>query len=56
MDDKALLERLDKIIFLLEAAGKQPTLFMRVLSGLATGAGILGILSAVDIIKSWLGG
>jgi hypothetical protein len=56
MDDKALFERLDKIIFLLEDATKQPSLLVRIINGAAIGAGILGILSAVDVIKSWLGG
>ena len=55
-DEKVLFERLDKIISLLEIAGKQPSLFIRILNGLATGAGILGILSVVDLIKTWLGG
>ena len=56
MDEKALFERLDKIILLLEDTARKPALLSRVMSGAATGAGILGILSAVDIIKTWLGG
>ena len=56
MDETALLERLDRIISLLERAGKQPSLLLRVLNGVSTGAGILGILSIVDILKTWLGG
>jgi len=56
VDDKALFERLDKIIFLLENAVRQPSLLVRIINGAAIGAGILGILSAVDVIKSWLGG
>jgi len=56
MDDKALFERLDRIILLLETAAKQPSLLARLFNGIAMGAGILGILSAVDVIKSWLGG
>jgi hypothetical protein len=56
MDDKALFERLDKIICLLESAAQQPSLLTRIANGAAMGAGILGILSAVDVIKSWLGG
>ena len=56
MDDKALFERLDKIILLLETVAKQPSLLIRLFNGIAMGAGILGILSAVDVIKSWLGG
>ena len=56
MEDKALFERLDKIIVLLETAAQQPSLLVRIAAGAATGVGILGILSAVDVIKSWLGG
>jgi len=56
MDENALFGRLDEIISLLKEAGKSPSLTSRVLSGLATGAGILGILSAVDVIRTWLGG
>ena len=56
MDEKALWERLDKIISLLEEAGKPPSLLVRVLNGVATGAGILGIISIVDIIRAWIGG
>ena len=56
MDEKSLFDRLDKIIFLMENVTKQPSLSARIINGAATGAGILGILSAVDVIKSWLGG
>jgi hypothetical protein len=48
--------RLDKIIGLLETIARPSSMTSRILSGAATGAGIPGILSAVDIIKSWLGG
>jgi hypothetical protein len=51
MDEWALFERLDKIIGLIEAANKPPSLYYRVINGVATGAGILGILSAIDIIQ-----
>jgi hypothetical protein len=56
MDDKALFVRLDKMIELLEASAKQPTLAAKVINGAATGAGILGLFSVVDVIKSWIGG
>jgi hypothetical protein len=56
MNEQAFLERLDKIIALLEDANKQPSLLLKVFNGLATGAGILGILSVVDILRTWLGG
>ena len=55
MNEKLLFERLDRIIVLLEDATKQPPLFIRILNGVAIGAGILGIISIVDIIKTWLG-
>jgi hypothetical protein len=54
--EKSLLERLDKIISLLEAANKQPSILVKIGNGAATGAGILGLISVVDIIKTWLGG
>ncbi|MDR1837183.1 MAG: hypothetical protein LBQ89_05940 [Treponema sp.] len=38
MDEKALFERLDKIIFLLGDAVKQPSLLVRVINGAAMGA------------------
>ena len=56
MDEKSLFERLDIIISLLEKSGKEPKLLVRIVNGAATGAGILGILSAVDIIRTWIGG
>ena len=56
MDEKTLFEKLDRIIVLLEEISKQPSLISRIIAGIATVAGILGILSAVDIIKAWLGG
>ena len=54
--EKLLLERLDKIISLLEVANKQPSILVKIGNGAATGAGILGLISVVDIIKTWLGG
>jgi len=56
MDNSLLFEKLDRIISLLEVVGKQPSLLVRILNGAATGAGIIGIISAVDVVKSWLGG
>jgi hypothetical protein len=56
MDEKFILERLDTIISLLEIANKQPSILIRVGNGAATGAGILGLISVIDIIKTWLGG
>ena len=51
-----ITERLDKIIVLLETIAKPPSIASRILVGAATGTGILGILSAIDVIKTWLGG
>ena len=56
MNDIELFLRLDRIIELLEVAGKEPPLGRRMVNGFATGAGILGIISIIDIVKSWLGG
>ena len=56
MDEKALFERLDKIVSLLEKSVEEPSLLVKIGNGAATGAGILGILSVIDIIKTWLGG
>ena len=56
MNERELFERLDTIIFLLKEAGKGSSPGMRILNGLATGVGLLSVLSIVDIIKSWLGG
>ena len=55
MDEKALLGRMDKIISLLEEIVKPPPLVSKVLNGIATGAGILGILGIIDILRNWLG-
>jgi hypothetical protein len=56
MDEKALFERLDRIIMLLEIAVKQPSLLKRILNGAATGVGIMSLISIIDVVKSWLGG
>ena len=56
MDERALFEKLDRIISLLEKSVREPKLLERVVNGAATGAGILGIFSVIDIIRSWLGG
>jgi len=56
MDEKLLWERLDAIIALLEVANKQPSILVKIGNGAATGAGILGLISVIDIIKTWLGG
>ena len=56
MDEKALFEKLDKIILLLEKAGKEPSIMKRIADVLATGVGILGILAVIEIIRSWITG
>jgi len=52
MDEKALFERLDRIIELQEESNKQPSALARIGNSVVT---ILGILSAVDLIVGWLG-
>ena len=57
MDSKELNEitdRLDKMIALLEVISKPQPLAHRVLNGFATGAGILGILGAIEVIRTWM--
>ena len=57
MDSRELNEitrRLDKMIALLEVVSKPQPLAHRVVNGLATGAGILGILGAIEVIRSWM--
>jgi len=51
-----LNKKVDVIIAFLRDIAKPPSLFNKIGSGFAYGVGLLGILSAVDIIKSWLGG
>ena len=50
-----LNKKVDVIIAFLRDIAKPPSLFNKIGSGFAYGVGLLGILSAVDIIKSWLG-
>ena len=59
MDSKELIEiteRLDKMIALLEVISKPQPLAHKIVNGIATGAGILGILGAIEIIRSWTAG
>ncbi|MCL2180998.1 MAG: hypothetical protein FWB83_07710 [Treponema sp.] len=56
MDEKTLFRKLDIIISLLEKSVKEPSIVKRITDGSATGVGILGILSAIEIIRTWLGG
>jgi hypothetical protein len=57
MDSKELNEvicRLDKMIALLEVISRPQPVAHRIVNGLATGAGILGILGAIEVIRSWM--
>ena len=57
MDSKELNDitwRLDKMISLLEVISKPQPVAHRIVNGLATGAGILGILGAIEVIRSWM--
>jgi predicted transcriptional regulator len=66
MNEKTILERLDRIIAILQntdrivailqVLAKLPSLAYRISNGLAVGAGILSILTVVELIRSWLGG
>ena len=56
MELEKLNKKVDVIIAFLRDIAKPPSLFHKIGSGFAYGVGLLGILSAVDIIKSWLGG
>jgi hypothetical protein len=56
MDEKAFLDRMDSMIILLEEIAKPPSVMSKIVSGIATGAGILGIIGIIDILKNWLGG
>jgi hypothetical protein len=51
-----IVGRLDKIIVLLEVISKPQPLTYKIMNGIATGAGILGILGAIEVIRSWMGG
>ena len=55
-DWKEIAERLDVIIELLKKISKPTSTGRRIVDSIATEAGILGVISAVDVIKAWLGG
>jgi len=56
MGSKEITEQLDKIIALLEVISKPQPFAHKIVNGIATGAGILGILGAIEIIRSWMFG
>jgi len=51
-----ITKRLDEIIDLFKISSKPVSIARRIIDGLATGIGILGVISVIDIIKTWLGG
>jgi len=56
MDEKALFQRLDRIIFLMEETGKQPSIFVRILNWAALIITTLGAITVIDVFKNWFGG
>jgi N-acetylmuramic acid 6-phosphate (MurNAc-6-P) etherase len=57
MDNNQLTEitsRLDKVVALLEIVIKPTSTGRKIIDGFATGAGILGILGAIEVIRTWL--
>ena len=66
MNEKTLFERLDRIIAIqqntdrivaiLQNLAKPPPLYQRIINGAAVGAGILSILTVVELLRSWIGG
>ena len=56
MNERTPFERLDRIIAILQDIAKPPSLGQRIANGAAVGVGILGILTVVETIRSWLGG
>ena len=48
-----ITQRLDKMIALLDVISKPQPLAHRIVNGLATIAGILGILGAIEVIRTW---
>jgi len=56
VDEKALFQRLDRIIFLLEEAGKKPSVFVRVLNMAALFVSVLGAITIIDAFRNWFGG
>ena len=53
---KQIVRQLDEITKLLKIIGKPQSAAKRIIDAMATGAGILGIISIIDVLKSWLGG
>jgi hypothetical protein len=53
---KQIIEQLDRIRVLLEIAARPQSLAMRIINGIATGVGILGVLSSVEVVRLWIGG
>ncbi|MCL2008078.1 MAG: hypothetical protein FWG77_08340 [Treponema sp.] len=55
-ENRKIIEQLDEIIILLKMISKPPSAGKRVLDGIATGAGIMGIISVIDVLRGWFGG
>jgi len=51
-----IIEQLGEMTLLLREIAKPPSVLLRVFNGVAMGAGILGILGVVDILRNWLEG
>jgi len=51
-----ITKRLDDIIELLRNSSKPESIAKKIVNGIATGIGILGIISIIDIIKKRIGG
>jgi len=56
MDEQALFQRLDKIIFLMEETAKQPSVFVKILNLAALIISVLGAITIIDVFRNWLGG
>ena len=56
MEADMIIQRLDKIIKLLETMSKPPSVARKVLDGLIIAITILSVISIIDIIRQWLGG
>jgi hypothetical protein len=53
---KEITERLDRMLVMLEVIARPQSLVMRIVNGIATGVGIIGVLSSVEVVRLWIGG
>jgi hypothetical protein len=56
VDEKALFQRLDEIIYLMRESQKQPSIFIRILNMAALIVTLLSIIALIDIFRNWFGG